>query len=124
MISLGIQAWEAFEDEVKVLRPCLLIDKSPQITCRYISINRHINLLYVFLKKKPFKFLVILQLFCYARFVLFFILRNPMIGLAKKQRRARLANPQKTGSPWTGNREIKKKRTRKNCLRYELLHRC
>ena len=48
MIRLGIQAWEAFEDddEVKVLPPSLLIDKSPQI--RYISINRHINVFNVF----------------------------------------------------------------------------
>ena len=53
----------------------------------------------------------------------FFYSRNPVIGLAKKQRRARLANPQKSGSPWTGNRKLKK-RKRRNCLRYELLNRC
>lgn len=53
VIRLGIQAWEAFEDEVKVLRPPLLIDKSSQI--RYRSINRHINLLYsMSVLKMPF----------------------------------------------------------------------
>ena len=55
MIRLGIQAWEAFEDEVKVLRPHLLIDKSPQI--RYRSINRRTKVLDVFLKKCPFNFI-------------------------------------------------------------------